>query len=193
MHMAMLGQALHALWTGGYFDVVLGSSTLAALPADIRVALDARLPPVVELSEDGRVVLSLGAVQVQIRGADPWGEPLEAMIGVRASARPELSDESLTWSDVRIDERHVSLAGQGLSERAGETLTEALEVALAALVSHGLGDVLPALPIPVFVLPERVEAYGLPAGAALHLMQPELTKLPPHLVIEGGFGLRSIP
>jgi hypothetical protein len=64
-------------------------------------------------------------------------------------------------------------------------LLQVLQTVLVDAVNTGL----PEFPIPTFVLPPSVTAFGLPAGAQLGIFQPQLSTASGHYVLTGGFGV----
>jgi hypothetical protein len=66
-------------------------------------------------------------------------------------------------------------------------LTQVLQTTLADAINNGL----PAFPIPTFALPASVGDFGLPAGAELGILNPQLTTSGAHFVLTGSFGVRN--
>jgi hypothetical protein len=65
-------------------------------------------------------------------------------------------------------------------------LTQVLQDVLADAINNGL----PAFPIPAFALPASAADFGLPAGAELGIVNPQLSTSGSHFVLTGAFGVR---
>lgn len=190
VHELVLTQALHALWRGGFFDATLDSSLLPNVAEPAEVRLVAGLPPVARLRPDGRVEISLGAVQVTSSYPQLFAEPIQLALAARASASVELTGRAWTAADLRIEVLHFSAELAPLDADARDPVSEllgrALEVTLGGALARGLG----VLPVPSFELPASLTPYGLPAGARLGPVSSDLLIETPHFVERGSFGIR---
>ncbi len=190
VHVAVLNQALHALWRGGWLDQSVSASTLSSmLPAGSMISITGLLPPVAYVRADGRVGLDLGALDATftVPGAGP---PFGISIGARASGAVTLMGDALRFGSVTLDETHVSVQSESITMSDRAALTAAMTTVLQGYVSHSLNDALPTIPIPSFPIPASLGAYGLPAGAQLGIRTPSLGTANQHFDLRGGFGQR---
>lgn len=190
LHVAVLNQALHALWRGAWLDATLDATTLSSeLPAGSNLRVTGLLPPVAHLRDDGRVNLDLGALEVAFvlpGGADPF----QVSVGARASGAVTLMGDSLRFGSVTLDETHVSITSESISMAERAALSTAMNMLLQTYVTRSLNDALPTIPIPSFGIPSSLAAYGLPAGAQLGIRSPALTQARQRFELRGGFGQR---
>lgn len=190
VHEAVLGQALHALWRAGFFDATIGGDVLGGgLPAGAEATMSTGLPPVVELVSGGRAQLSLGAVTLVLTYPGIF-DRLVVTLGARASVAVALSGESLTFSDLRIEELYFWTKEADLDMSTRDTIEGFLMRLLQRIVLSSLEGSLPSLPIPSFTLPSSLSAYGIPSGAELGIVSPSFALEPPHLVLRGNFAVR---
>jgi hypothetical protein len=190
VRVAVLNQALHALWRGAWLDASLDASALSSmLPAGSTLQVTGLLPPVASLRADGRVNLDLGGLEVAfvIPGA---GDPFLVSVGARASGAVTLMGDSLRFGSVTLDETHVSVASESISMADREALGVAVTALLQTYVTRSLNDALPTIPIPSFAVPASLATYGLPAGAQLGIRGPALTQARQRFELRGGFGQR---
>ncbi|MCC6873631.1 MAG: hypothetical protein IT378_04910, partial [Sandaracinaceae bacterium] len=189
VHVGLLGQAVHALWRGGFFDATLDSTDVSGVPAGVSARLTTQLPPAVQI-RSGRVELALGAVNVLLTYPTLFAQPINAELGARASMRVQLVGNDLRFDDVRIDELRFSTASVDLDQATRDTVETLLTRILGSVVTSALNDALPAVPIPAFTLPASLSTYGLPGGRDLGLVGPVLTTGSRHFTLAGNFGLR---
>ncbi len=190
VHVAVLNQAMHSLWRGGWLDVTLPASRFTtALPASATFAVTALLPPVAFLRTDGRINLDLGALEVAftIPGAGP---PFRISAGARASGAITLSGNSLRFGGVTLDEIKVSITSESIPMSERDGLTAGLRGLVQQYVERSLNDALPAIPIPAFTIPSSLGSYGLPVGAELGIRTPSLGSARQRFELRGGFGQR---
>ncbi len=191
VHEAVLEQALHALWRGGFFDATLGSATLGGgLPAGMEATMVTGLPPVVVLRADKRVELSIGAVTLILRYPALFAEPITVTLGARASLAVALAGEDFAFSDLRIEELYFSTGLASLDMGTRDTIEGFLTRLLQRVLYSALDGALPSIPIPSFTLPSSLSVYGLPAGASLGIVGPALDTEAPHFVLRGNFAVR---
>jgi len=184
-HIAILNQALHALWKANYFHATVDSSQFGGA-AGSTIDLDARLPPVAEFS-NGTVSLALGDVDLTLN-AGSSSTPLT--VGVRAHTDVTLSGNSLSFSGIVLDELHLSSDAIDLNSMQQMSLQMMITMLVQQVIDTSLNNALPSLPIPSFTLPASLAAYGLPVGAQLGITNPSLVITPPHFVLRGGFGVQ---
>ncbi|MDB4929783.1 MAG: hypothetical protein JWM10_2267, partial [Myxococcaceae bacterium] len=190
VHVAVLNQALHSLWRGGWLDVGVPAARFSsALPAGSRFDVTGLLPPVAFLRTDGRINLDLGALEVAftIPGAS---EPFRLSVGARASGAITLSGNTLRFGAVTLDEVKVSITSESIPMSERDALVTGLRALVQQYVERSLNDALPAIPIPGFTIPASLSTYGLPVGAQLGIRTPALATARQRFELRGGFGQR---
>jgi hypothetical protein len=179
----LLNHVLHGLWRGGYFqaDLQLGAGT---------ASIDARLPAVAAITSASQAQLMLGGIQATITLPGIINQPLQVMFGGRASASVSLSGNELSFGNLALTDLFVSFQAS-LTQAQRNALEDFLGNILRDVLADALNDGLPAVPIPSFTLPASVGTYGLPAGAELGIVAPELSASGSHYVLRGSFGVRN--
>ncbi|MEO8846391.1 MAG: hypothetical protein ABI591_18765 [Kofleriaceae bacterium] len=183
-HVAILNQALHALWKANYFHATVDASLFGG-DAGATIDLEARLPPVAELS-NGTVVLSLGDLDLTING----DTVIPLTVGARAHTNVTLVGNTLSFAGIVLDELHISSDVVDLNTMQQASLQMLVNMLVQQVIDTSLNNALPSLPIPTFTLPAALGAYGLPVGAQLGITNPALALTPPHFVLRGGFGIQ---
>jgi len=183
-YVGVLQDALFALWRGGYFSATLTGSQLGANP-DATIAVETRLPPVVDLHDDGSVSLQLGAVDAMVQSPD-LPASLAVRIGADAHASVTLSGSSLVFGGLVIDQLYISTDDpRGLTPQMQAALETLVQQLAQQVIDSSLNHSLPALPIPSFKLPAAAATYGLPAGASIGLANPTLSATTEHFLLAG--------
>jgi hypothetical protein len=182
LYEGVLNQVLHGLWRGGFFQASLHIGTGTA-------TIDARLPPVAAISGN-QAQLMLGGIQATIAIPGIIDTPIPILFGGRATATVTLTGDALHFGNLTLSQVfvafHVSLT-QNQRTAMESFLTQILQSVLVDAINHGL----PAFPIPTFALPPSAAGFGLPAGAELGVLDPQLSSSDSHFVLTGGFGVRN--
>lgn len=188
VHVALLNQAMHALWKANYLNVTLPGPTIG-LPSSVSIALTGRLPPVVTLTGTNVAELSLGAVDAVVQYP---GLPSNTAVtfGARAHTSVSLSGNDLVFGGFVLDEVHVSSDLFTLTGTELQTLEDALADAAQSIITQSLNNAIPAIPIPAFEIPASLGTFGLPVGRELGVVSPTLQSQGQHFVLRGSFGLR---
>jgi hypothetical protein len=176
----VLGEVLHGLWRGGYFQATLniGSGT---------ATIDSWLPPVAEIDSNNTAQLMLGGVAATLTIPGIIDQPINIMFGGRANATVSMNGNALTFGNLQLQQLYVSFQAT-LSQGQRDAMETFLTSALQEVLANALNDGLPAFPIPSFTLPASVSTYGLPAGAELGVVNPVLSTSSAHAVLDGQFG-----
>lgn len=194
VHIGALNHVLHALWRAGLFDADIASSAIgASFPEGTEITMSTGLPPVAALNGPTKAELSMGDVRMSIVYPGLFDDPVELQLGVRAESNIAIDqsgdDPSLDFSDVQIKELFFSPVGISLDNHSRSVLENFLSGVLQNLINTSLNSALPALPIPSFELPTTLNAYGLPGGSSLGILNPALGGGDRHLQIKGTFGV----
>ena len=182
LYEGVLNQVLHGLWRGGFFHASLQIGTGTA-------TIDARLPPVVAITGN-QGQLMLGGVQATIQLPGIIDTPIPILFGGRANAAVTLNGNALTFGNLTLSDLFVSFQvslTQNQRTAMASFLTQVLQGVLVQAINGGL----PAFPIPTFALPASATQFGLPAGAVLGIVNPQLYTSGSHFVLDGGFGVRN--
>ena len=195
IHPALLNQLLFAVWRGGLLE---GSLDVASLgdgdgggggdgPLDgASIGFRGGLPPVADLTEEGALLVELGALDVSLALPGLLTEPLALRVGGRLSATPRLTDGVLDIGDPVVEELVFSSGDIVLDAATRDGVEAALARLLSALVLDQLLALIPALEIPAFPLPAAGPgAPGFPPGSSLGVGTPALDVVPPHLILSG--------
>ncbi len=188
VHVALLNQAMHALWKADYLRVTLPGTSIG-LPSSASVALTGRLPPVVTLTGTNVAELSLGAVDAVIQAP---GLPASTAVtfGARAHTTVTLVNNDLVFGGFVLDEVRISSDLFTFDATQLQTLESALSSAAQTIITQSLNNAIPAIPIPAFQIPASLGTFGLPVGEELGIVNPALQSSGQHFVLRGSFGLR---
>ncbi|HEX4454709.1 MAG TPA: hypothetical protein VH143_27805 [Kofleriaceae bacterium] len=190
LNIAMINQALHALWRANWLTATIPATTInSGAPADLDIQLDARLPPVADIMADGTVEISLGDIDLALTG-DSLPPGLVITIGGRAHTTAAISGTNLSFGAISLDDLEVSLDALGLSAASEQQLQTLIQQALPQLLGGALQNALPSFPIPSFPIPASLSAYGLPGGSTLSIVGPTLQASSPWLFLRGEFGIQ---
>jgi len=190
LHHGIRGQALHALWRGGYFDTVLTGGALGgAVPAGVSLTTSAALPPVTMIRGDGRTEFAMGAMSIQLQHDGVLPVPVTGNLAGRVSCASRLEGDSLVLETCTIDEVQFAPAQQ-LDAASTAQVESMLSGVLVAMMHTAATGALPALPLPAFSLPASLGAFGLPTAGAFGVVTPSLSNAPPHHVLRGASGIR---
>ena len=190
VHVGVLNGALHALWRGGYFAMVVAGSQLGGnIPASVNLDVTTRLPPVAYVSASNVVQLHLGAVDLTIQHPD-LPPNIGVRLGAEAHANVSLVGNDLVFGGITIDAVHASTDAVNLTTQAQQSLQTLLVQVAQQLVDQSLNSSLPAIPIPGFTIPASLATYGLTPGQQLGINNPALSIAPQHFTLRGQFGIR---
>lgn len=182
LYEGVLNQVLHGLWRGGFFA--------ASLPIGGGTAtIDAELPPVAAIIGN-QAQLMLGGIRATITIPGVIDTPLALLFGGRATASVSMVGDALHFGNLSLADVFVSFEAS-LSQAQRVALENLLAQVLQSVLVDALNAGLPAFPIPTFALPASASGFGLPAGAKLGVINPQLSSATTHFVLTGGFGVRQ--
>jgi hypothetical protein len=176
----VLNQVLHGLWRGGFFHATLALGGGAA-------TIDAALPPVVAITGN-QAQLMLGGILATIRIPGIIDTAIPVEFGGRATASVALSSGALHFGNLTLSQVFTSFQ-TSLTASQHDAMDALLLQVLQRVLIDAVNGGLPEFPIPTFALPPSVTAFGLPAGAQLGILQPQLSAIVSHYVLTGGFGV----
>lgn len=182
LYEGVLNQVLHALWRGGFFQASVQLGGGAA-------TIDAELPPTVAITGN-QAQLMLGGINATIRIPGFIDTPIPIQFGGRASATVTLTGDALHFGNLTLTQLFVSFQAS-LTQAQRSAMEGFLGQILQSVLVDAINGGLPAFPIPTFALPPSAGGFGLPAGAALGILQPQLTVSGMDYVLTGGFGVRN--
>lgn len=160
-HLTFFNQALHALWRGGFLEATFtGDAVDASIPEDVRIELRGALPPVVR-EQDESLEIGFGALMAELTYPGVADEPIQVVLGGRASASQRSGPDVEFHSPVLSDFAFSST--DPLAPEAEEAIEEVLRALLVKLAQETLGA-LPALPMPSFRLPSGLNPEGTPGS-----------------------------
>jgi hypothetical protein len=101
-----------------------------------------------------------------------------------------LVGDELQFGNLTLSQLFVSFQAS-LSQSQRTALTNLLTQVLQSVLDDAINSGLPAFPIPTFVLPASAAEFGLPAGAELGVVNPQVRTQGSHFILNGGFGRRN--
>ena len=182
LYEGVMNEVLHALWRGGFFQATLALSGGTA-------TIDSKLPPVVAFTANNRANLMLGGIHAIITVPGIVTD-MQVTFGGRATAAVTLTGNELSFGSLTITELYAAF-GKPLTQNQRDALEDFLRDVLQSVLIDAINDGLPAIPIPTFTLPGSVGPYGLPAGAELGIVNPQLDTVGSHYSLLGSFGVRN--
>jgi hypothetical protein len=182
LYEGVLNQVLHGLWRGGFFQASLQIAGGTA-------TIDARLPPVAAITGT-QAQLMLGGISASVRIPGVIDTPIQIVFGGRATASLSLAGDTLRFGNLTLTQLFVSFSAS-LTQTQRNAMSNLLTQVLQSTLADAINDGLPAFPIPTFALPADAAEFGLPAGAELGVLNPQLTTSGSHVVLTGGFGVRN--
>jgi hypothetical protein len=182
LYEGVMNEVLHALWRGGFFQATLNLGGGTA-------AIDSKLPAVVAFTANNRANLMLGGIQAIITVPGIVTD-MQVTFGGRAQATVTLTGNELTFGNLAITELYAAF-GKPLTQNQRDALEDFLRDVLQSVLIDAINDGLPAIPIPTFTLPPAVGPFGLPVGAELGIVNPQLGTVGSHYNLLGSFGVRN--
>jgi hypothetical protein len=188
-HIAVMNQALHALWRGGFLQTTI-ADILTALPPGSSLDIATLLPPVVSNGTSDGVDVSIGAVGVTLGVPGLFDPPITFEVGGTSSLALGLAGPLQVTGDtpesVHFSHPNAVLDAAALSEAdnvaffvAQYLLTGSVSAAATAISG-----------VPVFPFPASFAPFGLPSTGAFGVVSPTLVLVDPTLVLQGNLGLR---
>ena len=191
IHTALLNQALHVLWRGGFFQGALGGGVLGdGLPADVSAMLEVGMQPFLISKGSGEIEVHLGEVSLDLVYPGLFDQPLRVELGVTADGKVGLQGGALEFRDLVINEFYFSTPEVPLGETTRDVLEGLLRDVVQNVLQRSLNGALPSLPIPSFGLPASLAGFGLPGGSSLGLTSPQFDTSARHILLQGDLGIR---
>jgi glucodextranase-like protein len=196
-HIAVMNQALHTLWRGGYLQTTI-ADILAALPPGSSLDIATVLPPVVTDGTSGAVDVSIGAVGVTLGIPGELDTPISFEVGATDSVAlglggpiqvTGLTPETLHFSHPNAVLDSTTLADvDTIAFYVAQYLLNGSVSAAATAISTG--DTPGSLGVPVFPFPASFATLGLPSTGGFGVVNPTFVVSDPTLVLQGSMGVR---
>jgi hypothetical protein len=195
VRLGLLNLVLYRLWRAGFFEAEEGglvANLAEELPDGAEVFLRfPRQPWVTGVDGESSVRVFLGPLSAGIRYPNFFEETTWVQVAAEIGAGVEIQGaRDVAFVDVAVERLYLSLSGAGirLHPEARRILEETLQRILTGIIDRALNDGLPVLPLPEFVIPDSLEEFNLPPGAALGLRNPRLTGTAAAWILDGNFG-----
>ncbi|MBX3249094.1 MAG: hypothetical protein KF901_18085 [Myxococcales bacterium] len=183
----LLSRAVYALWEAGTFETAVAGARVGNSSSDARASLSMALPPYVEV-RDGRAHVALGGVRARVTWPGLLAEPLDVVLGAKASAALRLRGDAFALEAARVDQVVVGSPSIVLAP----SVRDALESFLTHIARYFVVEVfvasLPRLPLPRFPISPELRSFGLPAGD-LGLVAPSFEVRPHAAILDADLGL----
>ena len=189
VHIALLNQALHALWRGGLFHADVGGSLGDDLPDGASVMLESNMPPMVALNDDGSAELMMGAVTVELVLPGIFDDPVALTVGLTAETGIDLSGLEIAFDGITLDDFYLSPNDISINSDTRDILEDFLADLFQDIVDQSLNAALPALPIPSFEIPATMAQFGLNQGAELGLYNISVDQNSRFIELDASFGI----
>lgn len=192
VYVAILNQALHSLWRGGFLNADLGAafSGNAGLPAGMHATVTGLLPPVVENIAGNKVRLMLGAMQLNLVYPGIFDEGLPVTLGATATTSVGVANNALQFGVVTLENLYFSTDSVSLDATTRAVIENFLAGLVQGIVNASLNNALPSLPIPSFTLPASLSAFGLPANATLTISTTSTAQTTSQYILRGNFAIQ---
>ena len=192
VHISLLNQALHSLWRAGLFHANIGATLFGDdVPDGTAVLLQAALPPMAILDPGGSTAtIHLGGLNLSIQYPGLFDDPVGMTLGATASTQINLDGDEISFTNIQLDEFHLSPDEISLNEGSRDILEGFLRGLIQDVLDQSLNAALPALPIPSFSIPPSMSEYNLPVGSEFGVKDPVMSQTNRHLLLRGDFGIR---
>ncbi|MEZ4459871.1 MAG: hypothetical protein R3E66_09105 [bacterium] len=191
VYVAILNQALHSLWRGGFLNATLGSSFAGqGLPAGLSATIEGLLPPVVENIAGNRVRLSIGAMRLNLVYPGIFDQGLPITLGATATTSVSVQNDALQFGVVTLENLYFSTEAVSLDANTRAIVESFLSGLVQNIVNASLNNALPQLPIPSFTLPASLSQFGLPANATLTIATTSTAQTSAQYLLRGNFAIR---
>lgn len=191
VHLDVVNQVLHRLWRAGLFNIA--DAGVLAGQAGIAVGLRLLTPPAIEgLPMGNRVRLHFGPAVAEMAYPGLVDEPVQ--IRLASTVVAEVAIENGTEfvfgpgdGGFSIETLRMTIEGSSMSAQERAAFEVELRRIVEGIAGQLLGDAIPRLPIPEFVM-EDLAAYGIPDGTALGLRNPTMDVSRTRFTLGGDFG-----
>ncbi|MCA9539105.1 MAG: hypothetical protein KC620_09460, partial [Myxococcales bacterium] len=185
--LGVINQVLHRLWRAGFFHFDDAGSLLGDLPEGTALGLRVIIPPAAEGIGGEHVRLHLGPAVGEVTYPGLFDEPLRLRLVATVTAGVQLVGDQLVFGQITIESLHFVVEDVAMTADGRATLERDLRRIVQALADQALNQLLPAVPIPDFALPDDLERYGVPRGTRLGLRNATLQGTHTHFILDGVF------
>ncbi len=192
IYIAVLNQALHSLWRGGFLNTSLGSqfSGGAGLPSGLRADIEGLLPPVVENIAGNKVRLMLGGMRLNLVYPGLFDAGIPMTLGATATTDVSVQNGALQFGVITIENLYFSTSAVSLDANTRAIIETFLTGLVQGIVNSSLNNALPSLPIPSFTLPASLTAYGLPANGKMTISPTSTVQTSSQYILRGNFAIQ---
>lgn len=192
IYVAILNQALHSLWRGGFLDANLGAAFAGGtgLPSGLSADIESLLPPVVENISGDRVRLMLGGIRLNLVYPGIFDSGLPISLGATATTTVSVQNDALEFGVITVENLYFSTDAVSLDPNTRAAVESFLAGLVRGIVNASLNNALPSLPIPSFTLPASLSTFGLPANANLTISTTSTTQTTAQYLLRGNFKIQ---
>jgi hypothetical protein len=187
-NVAVLNQALHALWRGGFLQESIADPIfLSGLPPGSSVDVAALLPPVASAAPGNAINLGIGAVGVTLTEPGFLDEPVSFEIGGNATVGLT-GTGPLTVNGFTVNAVHLTDPNAVLDPTSLSLVYAAGEVVAEGLVQVTVGAAARAIVPADFPIPASLAVFGL-GGGSLGVVNPTFSVVDPTFTFAGNLGI----
>jgi len=190
--MVMVNMVLHRLWKAGFFESEAGDLVghFAEGFPGFRVNIEMPVAPAAHgRMADGGLRLSVGPIRGSVVIPALGAEPLSFRAGTHVDVDVELLDNNgIRFARAQVANLRVSLDGAALGTVENQGVDALMSEILQGVIDETLRESIPVLPIPAFVTPPELVAYGIDEGIVLGLTDANLVSDERNWFAMGTFG-----
>lgn len=192
IYVAILNQALHSLWRGGFLNADLGAAFAGGggLPAGLSARIEGLLPPVIENISGNKVRLMLGGLRLNLVYPGVFDVGLPVTLGATATTTVTVQNNALQFGVLTLESLYFSTEGVSLDAHTRTILESFLTGLVQGIINASLNNALPALPIPSFTLPASLATFGLPANGQLSIVTTSTAQTTSQYILRGNFAIQ---
>ena len=184
--LAVVNQALHALWQSGAFDMRFEAGALGpGLPADTELRVRPRRPPVLVATSEHRLELQIGEWQIDIDSPELFARNLHAELHARASFELRAQGSRLVRGPLRYESLELQIENSRVGAVAAEIFRPWLRDVVARAADQAAALVPASVPLPSVNIPELARLGPSSSSLVLQLELPRLHFEGQHAILVG--------